>query len=66
YTRLLRIDISDAQSGAKRYEVTARNDTLSNALAPAVPLLAKAALADFPQGNGTVKIVRVPAPERRN
>ncbi len=65
YTRMLRIDISDAQTGAKRYEVTARNDTLSNALAPAVPLLARAALADFPQGNGTVKIVRVPAPERR-
>jgi hypothetical protein len=63
FVRELRIDISDAASGAKRYEVTAKNDTRSDQLAPAIPYLARAALDSFPQTNGSTRTVSVPIPE---
>jgi hypothetical protein len=63
FVRELRVDISDAASGAKRYEVTARNDTRSDQLAPAIPYLARAALDSFPQTNGSTRTVSVPIPE---
>jgi hypothetical protein len=62
YTRELRIDISDAASGAKKYETKAINDSNHNALAPAISFMAEAALADFPSANGSTRVVRVTLP----
>ena len=63
YSRKLRLDISDAATGAKRYEARAVNDSQSNQIAPAMPYLAQAALDEFPRATGSVKVVRVPIVE---
>jgi hypothetical protein len=63
YSRELRVDISDAASGAKRYEARAVNDSQSKEIAPAMPYLAQAALSEFPQASGSSKVVRVPIAE---
>ncbi|MDE2047106.1 MAG: DUF4136 domain-containing protein [Betaproteobacteria bacterium] len=60
YTRELRIDITEAATGQKLYEATARNDSMSRQLAPAIPYLARALVDEFPQGNGTTRSVNVP------
>jgi hypothetical protein len=60
YARELRIDISDAASGAKLYEATARNESFSSTLAPAVPYLARAVMEEFPQANGSTRMVKLP------
>lgn len=62
YNRELKIDISDAATGAKRYEATARNDSRYDGLTLAMPYLARAALDGFPQANGTVRRVDIPVP----
>ncbi len=63
FSRELKIDISEAGTGAKRYEATARNDSRYDTLTAALPYLARAALDGFPQANGSVRVVRIPVPE---
>jgi hypothetical protein len=65
YQRELKVDISDARSGAKRYEIRATNDTQHKTLAPAIAYLAQAALSEFPLANGTSKVVRIPVIEQK-
>jgi hypothetical protein len=63
FSRELKIEISDAATGAKRYEATARNDSHYDTITKAVPYLARAALDGFPQANGSVRVVQIPVPE---
>jgi Domain of unknown function (DUF4136) len=63
YQRELKIEISDAASGSKRYEATARNESRYDSITKAVPYLARAALDGFPQSNGSERVVLIPVPE---
>jgi hypothetical protein len=60
FTHTLGIRMTERASGKEVYNVTARNTDEENSLVPAMPYLARGALADFPLGNGVVRTVRIP------
>jgi hypothetical protein len=60
FTHTLGVRITESASGKEVYNVTARTTDGINSLVPAMPYLARAALADFPLGNGVVRTVRIP------
>ncbi|AOK29117.1 MULTISPECIES: DUF4136 domain-containing protein [Burkholderia] len=64
FERTLDIRISERATGKEVYNVSARNAGDGASLLQAMPYLARAALADFPLGNGTVRTVRLPVDAR--
>ncbi len=60
FQRSLEIRITERATGKEVYNVAARNAGEGSSLLQAMPYLARAALADFPLGNGTVRTVRLP------
>ena len=60
FNRELKLDITDAATNVKRYEVTARNQSSQEILLTAIPYLAEAALDGFPQTTNSIKIVNIP------
>ncbi|KAF1024581.1 MAG: hypothetical protein GAK40_01520 [Burkholderia plantarii] len=61
YDHALNIRITERVSGREVYNVSARNSGGPGSIAPAMPYLARSALADFPLGNGTTHVVRLPS-----
>ncbi|WP_323118480.1 DUF4136 domain-containing protein [Burkholderia alba] len=60
FDRTLDIRITDRATGKEVYNVSARNSGEGSSLLRAMPYLVRAALADFPLGNGIVHSVRLP------
>ncbi len=64
FDRTLDLRITERATGKEVYNVTARNAGEGSSLLWAMPYLARAALADFPLGNGIVHTVRLPIDKR--
>ena len=60
FVRSLQIRITERDSGREVYKVSATNSGGEPSLVRAMPYLVRSALADFPLGNGTVRVVKIP------
>jgi hypothetical protein len=60
FTHALQIRITERESGREVYKVNATNSGSQPSLYQAMPYLVRSALADFPLGNGTVRVVKIP------
>jgi Domain of unknown function (DUF4136) len=56
----LQIRITERESGREVYKVNATNSGSEPSLYRSMPYLVRSALADFPLGNGTVRVVKIP------
>jgi Domain of unknown function (DUF4136) len=60
FVHSLQIRIAERESGREVYKVDATNSDSEPSLFHAMPYLMRSALADFPLGNGTVRVVKIP------
>ncbi|USS46876.1 DUF4136 domain-containing protein [Burkholderia glumae] len=60
YQRSLNLRITERATGREVYNVSARNTGGGDSLVAAMPYLVRSALADFPLGNGEMRVVRLP------
>jgi Domain of unknown function (DUF4136) len=60
FVHSLQIRITERESGREVYKVNATNSGSEPSLYHAMPYLVRSALADFPLGNGTVRVVKIP------